>query len=268
MSNHYHLLVETPIPTLSRGMKRLNETYAHHFNRTHHRVGHLVQGRFKSVLVEREAHLLELVRYIVLNPVRAGMVSHAGRYRWSNYRATAGLAPAPPWLEVRWTLDQFRPGAIGTLRRRYRRFVAEGRGSTYDPREQLVGKIFLGGEAFCERIQTLIDTAPRSRAHPRAQRRIVRPSFDAVLDAVTDVFDESPDSLRCRSHRSARKAVAQLAWQEAGLTFPAIARWMGVTEQAVGYLVRRGTALEQSDDHYATRLRQIRIRLGCDRPPF
>ncbi|MHB0972006.1 MAG: transposase [Thermoanaerobaculia bacterium] len=109
MTNHYHLIVETPVPTLSRGVKRLNERYAETFNLHHHRVGHLVQGRFKGILVERESHLLELIRYVVLNPVRAGMVQHAGDYAWSSYRATAGLAPAPACLEVGWKRSTSSP---------------------------------------------------------------------------------------------------------------------------------------------------------------
>ena len=104
MSNHYHLLVETPEVGLSRGVKKLNETYAKWFNTRHRRVGHLFQGRFKNILVERESHLLELTRYIVLNPVRCGAVKYAGDWKWSNYRATAGLTSAPPWLQTDWTL--------------------------------------------------------------------------------------------------------------------------------------------------------------------
>lgn len=76
--------------------------YAEGFNERHHRVGHLFQGWFKSILVEREGHLLELIRYIVLNPVRCHAVAFAGDYEWSNYRATAGLQPAPAWVEIDW----------------------------------------------------------------------------------------------------------------------------------------------------------------------
>ena len=122
MGNHYHLLVDTPEPTLSRGMKHLNGVYTQSFNRRHRRVGHLLQGRFKAILVERESHLLELTRYVVLNPVRAGMTETAGQWKWSNYRATAGLRPAPAWLETEWTLEQFPPRR--EAERRYRAFVA------------------------------------------------------------------------------------------------------------------------------------------------
>lgn len=96
MSNHYHLLIETQVPSLSKGMKLLNGTYTQSFNRTHHRVGHVFQGRFKGILVEKDSYLLELARYIVLNPVRAGMVRSAKDWAWSSYRATAGQCPPRP----------------------------------------------------------------------------------------------------------------------------------------------------------------------------
>ncbi len=107
MDNHYHLLLETPQENLSAGMRQLNGVYTQRFNRCHARVGHVFQGRFKAVLVERDSYLLELCRYVVLNPVPAGMVKQPERYRWSSYRATAGLEKAPEWLTRAWVLGQF-----------------------------------------------------------------------------------------------------------------------------------------------------------------
>ena len=107
MSNHYHLLVETGSPTLSRGMKLLNGSYTQTFNRRHRRVGHLFQGRFRGILVQKESYLLELSRYIVLNPVRARMVRQAVDWKWSSYRATAGLAERESWLTTDWILSCF-----------------------------------------------------------------------------------------------------------------------------------------------------------------
>ncbi len=132
MRNHYHLLVETPEPTLSRGMKSLNERWAERFNWRHGRVGHLFQGRFGGAPVTDEAHLRELLRYIVLNPVRCGAVAHASDYEWSSYRATAGLVPPPEWLEVAWTLSQFHENRVVAIEL-YRQFVAEARGVRPDP---------------------------------------------------------------------------------------------------------------------------------------
>ena len=107
MDNHYHLLVETPKPNLARGMRQLNGIYTQAFNRCHGRVGHLFQGRYKAILVEKQAHLLELCRYVVLNPVRARPHKRVGAWPWSSYRATAGLAPGPAFLTVDWVLGQF-----------------------------------------------------------------------------------------------------------------------------------------------------------------
>lgn len=266
MTNHYHLLVETPEPTLSVGVKRLNGLHAQRFNRTYDRVGHLFQSRFHAILVERESHLLELVRYIVLNPVRAGAVAHVGDYLWSNYRATAGLAPAPDWLEVEWTLAQFAPGSRAELCGRYREFVADGLGARSNPWEQVVGQLYLGGESFCERMQKLAEPRMEDREFPTVQRQPVRSSFEAIVELVAMTFGETAESIRRRSHRPSRKALAHLASTEAGLSLVAIGEWMKLTGRAVGHLAQRGIELEQTDSEYAAVLRTIRRHLA-DRAP-
>src|SRR5882724_10300411 len=107
MTNHYHLVIETLDPHLSRGMRQLNGVYTQRCNRLHGRVGHVFQGRYKAILVDRGPYLLELIRYVVLNPVRAGMVTSPEQWRWSSYRATEGQAPTPDWLVTDWVLRQF-----------------------------------------------------------------------------------------------------------------------------------------------------------------
>lgn len=125
MDNHYHLILETPIANLSTGMRQLNGVYTQRFNRRHDRVGHVFQGRFKAILVERNSYFLELCRYVVLNPVRAKMVQDVAQYAWSSYLPTTGDVPGPPWLQVDWVLSQFGKSR-STARRKYRAFVAEG----------------------------------------------------------------------------------------------------------------------------------------------
>jgi hypothetical protein len=128
----YHLLVETPEANLSRGMRHLNGVYTQAFNRRHKRTGHVLQGRFKAILVEKESHLLELARYVVLNPVRARAGRSARDWPWSSYRATAGMVDAPDFLTTSWILAQFhrsRNRAIDL----YRKFVKQGRGVTRGP---------------------------------------------------------------------------------------------------------------------------------------
>ena len=143
MGNHYHLVIETPEPNLSTGMRRLNGAYTQAFNRGHGSVGHLFQGRYKSILVEREAYLMDLCRYVVLNPVRAGFATRVGDWRWSSYRATGLGATPPAWLDAAAVLARFG-GDGATARAAYRRFVREGLGAP-SPWENLRGQIWLGG---------------------------------------------------------------------------------------------------------------------------
>jgi REP element-mobilizing transposase RayT len=128
MTNHYHLLVETPDANLYKGMRQLNGVFTQSVNRAHARVGHLFQGRFKAILVARDSYLLELSRYVVLNPVRAGMVAAPGDWPWSSYRAMVGEVPAPGWLETDAVLRLFAEERT-TAVTAYRRFVAEGIGA-------------------------------------------------------------------------------------------------------------------------------------------
>lgn len=107
MSNHYHLLVETIDGNLSRGMRQLNGLYTQRFNQRHGLDGHLYQGRYKAILVQKESYLLELSRYVVLNPLRANMVATLEDWPWSSYPTITGLAPAQQWLDTDWLLSQF-----------------------------------------------------------------------------------------------------------------------------------------------------------------
>jgi hypothetical protein len=175
MDNHYHLLLETPQPNLSLGMRQLNGRYTQAYNRRHARVGHLFQGRFTAILVEKEAHLLELCRYVVLNPVRANRVPHPRQWAWSSYRATVGETSAPAWLTTDWVLGQFGT-RVGPARARYRTFVADGRGGPR-PWEQLTGQIYLGSEDFVAQHQPnrVIRDIPRRQT--QAQRPALRILF-------------------------------------------------------------------------------------------
>jgi putative transposase len=200
MDNHYHLVIETPEPNLSRGLRRLHGTYTQWFNRRHRRVGHVLQGRFKSLLVEKESYLLELCRYVILNPVRAGMVREADEWAWSSYRALAGLQPAPDWLDVPSVLALFDP-SVSTAQAAYRRFVADGVNQP-SPWKDVTGQIYLGSSDFLERIELL--TQGQSPANiPRAQIQPTRVSADEVLTHVASTYRVGVGALLSRSHRDA-----------------------------------------------------------------
>jgi REP element-mobilizing transposase RayT len=125
MGNHDHFLVETPEDNLSRGMQRLKGLYAQWFNDMHGVDGHLYQGRFGSVLVQRDEHLLELCRYLALNPVRAGLCAAPEDWPWSSYAATIGLAPSPSFLAYQRLLAHFGDD-VESARGAFSRFVRSG----------------------------------------------------------------------------------------------------------------------------------------------
>ena len=151
MTNHYHLVAETVEGNLSQGMRHLNGVYTQASNRRHGRNGHLFQGRFKGIVVDRDAYLLELTRYVVLNPVRARMVEAPEQWPWSSYGAMMGTAPAPSWLAVDGLLSQFG-SSREEAHRRYQAFVYEGVGQ--DIWQRLRQQIYLGDEAFLTRVQS------------------------------------------------------------------------------------------------------------------
>lgn len=151
MDNHYHLLIETMGGKLARGMRHLNGVYSQYFNRRHELVGHVFQGRYKAIVVEKESYLLEVARYIVLNPVRANMVRHPGEWRWSSFLLTSALLPPPNWLAVAWLLSKFGAPAQ-VAQEAYRHFVLAGIGAG-NPLSQTYRQLILGGEQFIEQLR-------------------------------------------------------------------------------------------------------------------
>lgn len=171
MTNHYHLMMETPDGNLSIGMRHLNGVYTQYFNKRHRRVGHLFQGRYASPLVQKETYLLELCRYIVLNPVRARMVNVAQDWPWSSYRQTVGLIRADDWLQVDWLLSCFGTGKRSAVEQ-YKVFVAEGNNQP-SPMEQLKNQIYLGSDEFVEEVQEWLEDDRSLEEIPSAQKRPV-----------------------------------------------------------------------------------------------
>ncbi|MCK4707676.1 MAG: transposase [Gammaproteobacteria bacterium] len=169
MTNHYHLLIETPDGNLSRGMRQLNGVYTQRFNRNNNRVGHVFQGRYKAINVQKESYLLELARYIVLNPVRAQMVRSARDWRWSSYRAAAGFIKPEKWLMVSWILSSFSRKKSEAVKL-YRAFVSEGRDQP-GPWEALKNQIYLGDEEFVNEVQDRISEETNLSEIPSSQKR-------------------------------------------------------------------------------------------------
>jgi REP element-mobilizing transposase RayT len=218
MTNHYHLLIETPEANLSQGMRQLNGVYTQRFNRAHTRVGHVFQGRYKAILVERDSYLLELARYVVLNPLRAGMVRRLETWPWSSYLATCGQTPVPDWLQPDWILAQFGRQRASAIRK-YVEFVHEG-ARLPSVWTQLQGQIYLGSENFVKTMQAQIEQKPALDEIPRAQRR-------AHTQALTEFEQRYP--------RNEAMARAYLSGQH---TMLAIAEHFGVHYSTVSRMVR------------------------------
>ena len=223
MSNHYHLLIETPEANLSRGMRQLNGVYTQQFNRRNQRFGHVFQGRYKSILVDKESYLLELTRYIVLNPVRAGMVRLAQDWPWSSYRATIGLARKPDWLQVDFLLSAFGKNKSVAITK-YVNFVIEGIKSPSiwgDLKQQ----IYLGDEHFVERMQMLIDEDKDLSEIPAPQTR-PRPK------QIHEYLDQEKD----------RNRAIALAYQSGGYTLKEIADYFDLHYSTVSIIARNSNS--------------------------
>ena len=193
MDNHYHLLIETPDGNLSRGMRQLNGVYTQIFNKQHSRVGHLLQGRYKAILVEKERHLLEVCRYVVLNPVRARIVEMPEQWKWSSYMGTADKSKCHPALTSDWILRQF-----GLKRNEaeagYREFVRSGIGGKNiwgEVRAQCV----LGESTFMEEVVLHVKSRENIPDISKPERFLNRPDIPSIF---------TPEVLNRKSKRNDR----------------------------------------------------------------
>lgn len=223
MNNHYHLVLETPDANLSKGMRQLNGIYTQRSNRRHRTVGHLFQGRYKAILIQKESHLLEVCRYVVLNPVRAKAVERVEQWKWSSYRATAGLAKSPPWLAVDWVLRQFgqrRPQATS----HYRRFVGEGMGRP-SIWAGVHAQVLLGEEDFVEKLKGYVKGYEEMAEIPRRQRYVGRPQLQQLFDG--------------KLTKAKRNAVIGQAVHRYGYSQREVADWLGLHYATVSRLANR-----------------------------
>jgi len=230
MTNHYHLLVETPEANLSRGMRQLNGVTTQAFNRRHARTGHVLEGRFKAILVEKESHLLELARYVVLNPVRAKAALHPRLWKWSSYRATSQEARVPDFLTTDWILAQFR-SKRELPQRGYRRFVAEGTGAAVW--EDLRSGVLLGSDAFVKKLSRLLHGKANMKEIPQAQRRATRPSLEKLFQGKTKD--------KAKRDRAIHEAVVRHDYTQS-----AIASYLGLHYSTVSRIVKRVDAAQET----------------------
>ena len=210
MDNHYHLLLETPKANLSRAMRQLNGVYSQAFNRRHQRPGHVLEGRFHARVVDKQSYLHAVCRYIVLNPVRAELVTHPGEWCWSSYRATAGEAPVPAFLTVDWVLSLGGTLVRAAAERRYREFVEAGLTGTATPLEGVPSALVVGDAASLPHVRDQLQCASTLREIPREQRFALRLPLPTLFAGVSSRADRDARSVHAvRDHGYTMSAVAQ-----------------------------------------------------------
>lgn len=231
MTNHYHLLLETPRGNLSQIMRHINGAYTNYFNAKRKRAGHLFQGRYKAILIEADQYLVELSRYIHLNPVRAGVVSSPEEYPWSSYGAYIGLRQPDKWHEARSILARF-----DGQNAKYRQFVEDLLGKEYEnPLAQTVAATVLGSETFIRHLTaTHLADKPADRNVP-AVRHLTKPQrlekiFTVVRETVTD-------------EKTAKKAAIYLAHRYSGASLKELGACFDLSESGVSQASRRFAAL-------------------------
>ncbi len=236
MDNHYHLLLETPEANLSKAIRHFNGVYTQKFNRRNSRVGHLFQGRYKALLVEKGTHLLELCRYVVLNPVRARMVKHPRKWKWSSYRSTAGIEKAELWLEVNWTFGPIWKNHSASQEGLSK--VCCARNAKKDsPWDKVEGQIYYGGEGLREKLKTLVKK--KDPEIPMNHHRVERPLAEELLEKVARSYGVEVREILQKVHRvnEARDVAMYLLRKKGGLGLKAIGEKFGIKYAGVSHRI-------------------------------
>jgi len=229
MDNHYHLILETPKGNLLKVMHGLNGGYTGYFNRKYGRNGHLFQGRYKGIIIDKDSYLIPLSRYVHLNPVRARIAERPEQYRWSSYPGYIGRGKEYEWVEYSWILSQFGSRRLGA-RRKYRMYTEEAlRKKIENPLKSLHSQVILGGEEFVKRIRGMLTGKALSNEIVERKRLIEYPLLDEVVKLVGGAFETNEEVIRGKGGgaNTARRVALYLAQRYTGLSNKAIGDLFG-----------------------------------------
>lgn len=183
MKNHYHGLLQAGLLPLSRMMQQLNSPYCQWFNRKHGRVGHVLQGRYKAILVDSNIYFLQAARYILRNPVVEGWVDEPMKWPWSSHRATAGLEEPPPFLAVDSVWGHFAQIAAASVQQQFAAFMDHAEDDGYPG-----GPLVCGSEAFQRRANVLLEAHRDNDDFVYAERFAGRPPLESLFTSAADSF--------------------------------------------------------------------------------
>ncbi len=247
MGNHYHLLIETPKGNITRVMHFLNATYTGYFNKKYKRVGHLFQGRYKGVLIEKESYLVSVSRYIHLNPKRAGLVKRPEEYSWSSYPDYIGKGKKKTWLTCEWILGQYSKDKA-KARRLYRAFVDEGFALKEHPFDAIKTGSILGSKGFIDEIKKKTGLK-KHREIPGSSRLTRSITYEDIVKTVAKKFGVSKQEIREPGRRDnlTRKICLYLLRRHTDLTNAEIGGYFGIGYTAVSQ-ARLRVAREMAED--------------------
>lgn len=262
MGNHYHLLIETPRGNITKAIHYLNATYSGYFNRKYNRAGHLFQGRYKGLLIEKERYLLTVSRYLHLNPVRAGLVKKPEEYRWSSYPAYTGRVRREKWLTYEWILGQYS-GDIEKARRMYKVFIEEGLTLNKNPFEQMKAGLIVGSEGFVEEIKKKLKLK-RIREIPDSREFTRSISYEEVMALVAKRFGMSVQELLKSGKRNnlSRRICLYLLRNKTDMSNEEIARDFGIGYTAVSQAASRLRRDMMKDKTLRKTIQEIERELG------
>ncbi len=255
MTNHYHLLLETPLGNLSQIMRHINGAYTAYFNTRRQRDGHLFQGRCKAIVVDADEYAGELSRYIHLNPVRAGMVERPEEYRWSSYQYYIDLRKKPQWLKTDFILDYFGK-KVSTAQKRYREFVSAFVNKKYgSPLEETVASTILGGIDFVDKIKDkYLDGKKVDRNLPALAELTTGPTIEEISNEVKVVMEEDT--------ALSGKASLYLCHRYSRRTLKEIGSYFGIGESAVSQASHRFKLTLDNDRKLRKKINSISKRLN------
>jgi len=259
MASHYHVLLETPRSNLSQILHHINGAYTNYYNAKRNRTGHLFQGRYKAILIERDAYCQELSRYIHLNPVRAGIVEKPEHYLWSSYLYYTGAKKPPQWLTIDTVLGSF-DSSPGEAQKHYRGFVEKALGEKAEsPLKDVFASTFLGSEKFIawaqERWIGFKNADTRNIPALRQIRR--RPSLEEVDEAVRSAIAE-------RDSHHYKKFCLYVSRQYGGYTLKEIGAYYSMSEAAVSQSNKRLREKIDRDRNFKSILSEVKGLLNVE----
>ena len=249
MDNHLHMAIQVGETPLSKIMQNLSFRYTRWINKKKKRIGHLFQGRYKALLVEQDSYLLELVRYIHLNPVRAKLVKSPGRYRWSGHNAYLGLETFP-WLTTEWVLQQFGK-RVDVCRRHYETFVAEGMNEGY--REEF----HQGGEDA----RILGDEGYTGQVIGKQYALSKKPDLTKIVQLVCESYEIELQTLQSPSRQRdislVRQIITWLVYKTEAVTLKDLGEYFGREASVLSKHVRRIELALQADKKFKREIEKL-----------